>query len=149
MNRQRWSRLLIAAVLVIAPVLMSAFDQAGTAPSVAAATGIPQGIVAGDWIQLFNGKDLTDWTIKFAKHDVGENFNDTFRVEDGLLKVRYDKWPAFNGEFGHIFYKRPFNYYLVAAEYRFNGVQVTGAGQGLAWALRNNGIMAHGQSAQS
>jgi hypothetical protein len=63
--------------------------------------------------------------------------------------VRYDKWTAFNGEFGHIFYKRPFNYYLVAAEYRFNGVQVTGAGPSLAWALRNNGIMAHGQSAES
>ena len=75
------------------------------------------------------------------------NFNDTFRVEDGLLKVRYDKWTGFNGEFGHIFYKRPFSYYLVAAEYRFNGVQVAGAGPGLAWALRNNGIMAHGQSA--
>jgi len=140
MNRQRWSRLLIAAVLVIAPVLMSAFDQAGTAPSVAAATGIPQGIVAGDWIQLFNGKDLTDWTIKFAKHDVGENFNDTFRVEDGLLKVRYDKWPAFNGEFGHIFYRQAFAYYLLAAEYRFVGQQVTG---GPSWAVRNNGLMLH------
>jgi hypothetical protein len=66
-----------------------------------------------------------------------------------LLKVRYDKWTAFNGEFGHIFYKKPFNYYLVAAEYRFNGVQVTGAGPALAWALRNNGIMIDGQSAQS
>ena len=59
-----------------------------------------------DWIQLFNGRDLTDWTIKFAHHDLGENVNNTFRVEDGLLKVRYDKWPTFNGEFGHIFYKR-------------------------------------------
>ena len=140
MNRQRWSRLLIAAVLVLAPVLMSAFGQAGTAPPVAAATGIPQGIVAGDWIQLFNGKDLTDWTIKFAKHDVGENFNDTFRVEDGLLKVRYDKWPTFNGEFGHIFYRQAFAYYLLAAEYRFVGQQVTG---GPSWAVRNNGLMLH------
>ena len=130
MNRQRWSRLLIAAVLVLAPVLMSAFDQAGTAPPVAAATGIPQNIAAGDWIQLFNGSDLTDWTIKFAKHDLGENFNDTFRVEDGLLKVRYDKWPTFNGEFGHIFYKDPFSYYLLAAEYRFVGQQVTGGPAG-------------------
>jgi hypothetical protein len=102
-----------------------------------------------DWIQMFNGRDLADWQIKFAKHPLGENYNNTFRVEDGLLKVRYDKWTAFNGEFGHIFYKRPFSYYLVAAEYRFNGVQVTGAGPGLAWALRNNGIMAHGQSAES
>jgi hypothetical protein len=102
-----------------------------------------------EWIQMFNGRDLKDWDIKFAKHPLGENYNNTFRVEDGLLKVRYDKWTAFNGEFGHIFYKQPFNYYLVAAEYRFNGVQVPGAGPGLAWAIRNNGIMANGQSAQS
>jgi hypothetical protein len=140
MKRQHWSRLLIAAVTVLAPALMSAFDQAGTAPPVAASTGMPQGIAAGDWIQLFNGKDLADWTIKFAKHDVGENVNDTFRVEDGLLKVRYDKWPTFNGEFGHIFYRQAFAYYLLAAEYRFVGQQVTG---GPSWAVRNNGLMLH------
>jgi hypothetical protein len=104
---------------------------------------------APEWIQLFNGHDLKDWDIKFAKHDLGENYNDTFRVEDGLLKVRYDKWTGFNGEFGHIFYRRPFSYYVVAAEYRFVGEQVTGAGPSLAWARRNNGIMIHGQTAES
>ena len=55
----------------------------------APAAGIPKADPK-DWIQLFNGKDLTGWTPKFAKHDLGENFNNTFRVEDGLLKVRYD-----------------------------------------------------------
>lgn len=102
-----------------------------------------------DWVQLFNGRDLAGWDIKFTKHELNENFNNTFRVEDGLMKVRYDKWTAFNGEFGHIFYKQPFSYYLVATEYRFVGNQVAGAGPGLAWAIRNNGIMAHGQSAES
>ena len=96
-----------------------------------------------DWLQLFNGRDLSDWSIKFARHDLGENVNDTFRVEDGLLKVRYDKWKAFDREFGHIFYKQPFSYYLLAAEYRFVGEQVTGAGPSLAWAKRNNGLMLH------
>jgi len=91
-----------------------------------------------EWIQLFNGKDLKDWTPKFSKHDLGENFNDTFRVEDGLLKVRYDKWTKFDGEFGHLFYKDPFSYYITAAEYRFVGEQVPG---GPAWAIRNNGLM--------
>jgi hypothetical protein len=38
-----------------------------------------------EWIQLFNGRDLDGWTPKFAKHDLGENFNNTFRVENGLL----------------------------------------------------------------
>jgi hypothetical protein len=94
-----------------------------------------------EWLQLFNGRDLADWSIKFAHHDLGENFNDTFRVEDGLLKVRYDKWTTFNGEFGHIFYKQPFSYYLLAAEYRFVGEQLPAAK--LTWALRNNGLMLH------
>ena len=93
-----------------------------------------------DWVQLFNGRDLDGWTTKFAKHDLGENFNDTFRVENGLLEVRYDKWTKFDGEFGHIFYKDPFSYYRIAAEYRFVGEQVAG---GPAWAMRNNGLMLH------
>ena len=60
-----------------------------------------------DWVQLFNGKDLTGWTPKFAKYALGENPYDTVRVENGLLEIRYDKWPGFNGEFGHVFYKDP------------------------------------------
>ena len=91
-----------------------------------------------DWIQLFNGRNLDGWTPKFAKHDIGENFNDTFRVENGLLEVRYDKWTKFDGEFGHLFYKDAFSYYRIAAEYRFVGQQVSG---GPGWAMRNNGLM--------
>ncbi|MEP7343954.1 MAG: DUF1080 domain-containing protein, partial [Gemmatimonadaceae bacterium] len=119
--------------------------QAGAAASQASVSSAP----ASDWIQLFNGQDLAGWDIKFAKHELNDNFNNTFRVEDRLLKVRYDKWSSFNGEFGHIFYKQPFSYYLVAAEYRFVGNQVTGAGPTVDWAIRNNGIMIHGQSAES
>ena len=97
---------------------------------------------AKEWIQAFNGKDLTGWTPKFKGHDAGVNLRNTFRVEEGLLKVRYENWESWDGAFGHLFYEKPFSYYIVAAEYRFNGVQVKGAGQGLAWAIRNNGIMA-------
>ena len=50
-----------------------------------------------DWIVLFNGKDLKGWTPKLAKHELGDNFGNTFRVEDGLLKVRYDKYKSFDG----------------------------------------------------
>jgi hypothetical protein len=96
---------------------------------------------AAEWIQLFNGRDLSGWTPKFTKHPLGVNLHETVRVEEGLLKIRYDRWPGpFNGEFGHIFYKDPFAYYVIAAEYRFNGVQVPG---GPAWAIRNNGLMLH------
>ncbi|MEO8562492.1 MAG: DUF1080 domain-containing protein [bacterium] len=101
-----------------------------------------------DWIQLFNGRDLTGWDVKFKGHQMGDNFNDTFRVEDGLLRVRYDKYTGWNGEWGHIFAKPTFSYFLVAAEYRFVDNQVVGAPPGIAWAIRNNGIMI-GQSAES
>src|SRR4051812_36143289 len=104
---------------------------------------------AREWLQLFDGKDLNGWKIKFAGHPLGENFRNTYRVENGVLEVRYDQWPDFNGEFGHIFYERPFSYYLVAAEYRFVGNQVKGAGPDLAWGIRNNGIMIHSQSPES
>jgi len=66
--------------------------------------------------------------------------SDTVRVEEGLLKIRYDKWTAFNGEFGHIFYGTPSSYYRLVAEYRFMGEQLTG---GAGWAMRNNGLMLH------
>ena len=93
-----------------------------------------------DWVQLFNGRNLDGWTPKFAKHDLGENFNDTFRVADGLLQVRYDKWTRFDAEFGHMFYREKFSHYRLAAEYRFVGAQVPG---GPGWAMRNNGLMLH------
>ena len=45
-----------------------------------------------EWIQLFNGKDLEGWTIKINKHPLNENFNNTFRVENGLMITRYDQY---------------------------------------------------------
>lgn len=99
-----------------------------------------------NWIQLFNGKDLNDWQIKFKGYELGENFNNTFRVEDGLLRVSYENWEEWGGQFGHIFYKGEFSHYRLRVEYRFVGDQVKG---GPGWAFRNNGLMIHGQSAES
>jgi hypothetical protein len=99
-----------------------------------------------NWIPLFNGKDLTDWQIKFKGHELGENYNNTFRVEDGLLRVRYDDWDEFGNVFGHIFYKGEFSHYRLRVEYRFIDEQVNG---GPGWAFRNNGLMIHGQAAES
>ncbi len=100
----------------------------------------------GEWIQLFNGKDLTGWHVKITGHEFDENFGRTFRVEDGLMKVAYDGYDKFDGQFGHIFYEKPFSNYRIRVEYRFVGKQVAG---GPGWALRNSGIMIHGQSPQS
>lgn len=94
------------------------------------------------WINLFNGKDLKDWTVKIAKHEVGENYANTFRVENGVMKVSYDGYDAFDKQYGHIHYKKPFSYYLLKVEYRFVGEQAKG---GEGWATRNSGAMLHGQ----
>lgn len=96
----------------------------------------------GEWIQLFNGKNLDGWTPKIRYHALGENWNDTFRVEDGLLKVSYDKYDKFNETFGHLFYKEPFSNYILRLEYRFVGKQCEG---GPGWAIRNSGAMIHGE----
>jgi hypothetical protein len=99
-----------------------------------------------NWIQLFNGKDLSGWTAKIKGHELGENFANTFRVEDGLLKVGYDGYKNFEGQFGHLFFEKEFSNYRFRVEYRFVGDQVDG---GPGWAFRNSGVMIHGQSPKS
>ncbi len=99
-----------------------------------------------EWIQLFNGENLEGWTPKITKHEVGENFGNTFRVVDGLLTVSYDKYEKFDEQFGHLFYDKEFSHYRMRLEYRFIGEQAAG---GPGWAIRNSGIMVHGQSPQS
>jgi hypothetical protein len=107
-----------------------------------------------EWLQLFNGKDLTGWTPKIRGHELGDNYADTFRVVDGLLTVSYDKYvesdflsmdgknrPGFE-KFGHLFYNDSFSNYILRVEYRFTGDQVK---NGPGWAFRNNGLMLHGQ----
>ncbi len=98
------------------------------------------------WVQLFNGKDLSGWKVKITGHELGENYKNTFRVEDGVLKVAYDGYDKFDGKFGHLFYEKPFSNYVLRVEYRFVGKQVPG---GPSWALRNSGLMLHGQSPES
>lgn len=102
--------------------------------------------IEGQWIQLFNGKDLEDWDIKIRGYEINDNYGGTFKVEDGLLKVAYDQYEAFDNKFGHIFYKDKFSDYLISIEYRFVGEQAPG---GEGWAFRNSGAMLHAQSAES
>jgi hypothetical protein len=99
-----------------------------------------------DWIQAFNGKNLDGWIMKITGFPLGENYGNTFRVENGLLKAAYDQYPEFANKFGHIFYRTKFSHYIVAAEYRFVGEQ---SKNGPGWALRNNGIMIHCQAPET
>lgn len=98
------------------------------------------------WISLFNGKNLDGWTPKITGYELGENYGDTFRVEDGVMKMSYDKYDKFGGRFGHIFYKDKFSHYILRVEYRFVGEQAV---DGPGWAYRNSGAMLHCQSPES
>jgi hypothetical protein len=98
------------------------------------------------WIALFDGQSLAGWTPKIRGHPAGENFADTFRVEDGVLKVAYDGYERFEDRFGHLFHDAIGSHYRLRVEYRFVGEQVPG---GPGWAWRNSGVMVHGQSAES
>lgn len=94
------------------------------------------------WIPLFNGKNLDGWTPKIKGYDLGDNFGNTFYVEDGVIKVTYEKYDKFDKRYGHLFFKEPFSSYKFRLEYRFVGEQCNG---GEGWALRNSGIMLHCQ----
>ncbi len=95
------------------------------------------------WVQLFNGQNLDGWVIKIKGSPLGENYKNTFRVEDGIMKVSYSEYDTFRYEFGHIYYKEPFSSYKLRVEYRFTGEQLPG---GPSWGYRNSGIMFHCQN---
>ena len=99
-----------------------------------------------NWIQLFNGKDLDDWLIKINGHPLSNNIHNTFRVENGVIKVSYDGYDKFGESYGHLFYKKPFSNYRLRLQYRFVGEQVS---DGQAWATKNSGVMIHSQSPES
>ncbi|MHA8051415.1 3-keto-disaccharide hydrolase [Aquirufa sp. ROCK-SH2] len=98
------------------------------------------------WETIFNGKNLEGWIPKIRNYPAGENFGNTFRVKDGKITVGYEAYESFDERFGHLFYKTPYSYYKIRLNYRFVGEQAT---NGPGWALRNSGIMVHGQSPES
>ena len=95
------------------------------------------------WHPLFNGKDLSGWTVKIAKHAVGENYADTFRVEDGILKASYDRYGKFDMQFGHLYTNQAYSNYILRLEYRITGSAVADSPP---WAKLNSGVMVHSQS---
>ncbi len=101
---------------------------------------------SNQWVKLFNGKDLNDWTVKIHHHEVGVNFGNTFRVEDGMIKVRYDQYGDYNDQFAHLYFKEPFSHYHLKLDYRFTGELQKGAP---SYTLLNSGVMFHSQDPRS
>ncbi len=107
-----------------------------------AACASPKEESKNEWISLNNGKDLNDWIVKVHHHDAGVNFGNTFRAEDGMIKVRYDQYGEFNDQFSHLYYKKPYSHFHLKLEYRFTGELQKGAPD---YTMLNSGVMFHSQ----
>ena len=92
------------------------------------------------WVDLFNGKDLNGWTVKIAGHPIGDNYANTFRVEDGILKCEYDDYNEFDGR---LYTNLSYSHYKLRMEYRFEGRQLPDAPN---YVDLNSGVMLHSQS---
>lgn len=99
-----------------------------------------------DWQPMFNGKDLTGWDIHIAGHEIGDNYKNTFVVEEGMVRIKYDEYENFDDKYGHMYYEKPMDYYKMRFAYRFTGEQTPG---GAVWNVRNSGVMFHSQSPAS
>jgi Domain of Unknown Function (DUF1080) len=95
-----------------------------------------------EWQTLFNGKDLKGWTVKIFHHEVGDNYGNTFRVENGIMQVRYDQYDSFRNRYGHLYFNQPFSYYHLSFEYRFVGEWRKDAP---SYTIKNSGVMFHSQ----
>ena len=118
---------------VLAVMMTSAFAAAGDADR-------------KDWVSIFNGKNLEGWVVKVANHELGDNYRDTFRVENGVLKVSYDKYQEFGGRFAHVYYREKFSHYVLSLEYRFVGEMMKDAPD---YVRLNSGVMIHSQAPET
>ncbi len=106
-------------------------------------TTISKEVGKSDWISIFNGKDLSGWTMKIKGHPLGENFGNTFRVENGILSIRYDGYgDNFDNTFGALYFNKDLTNYRLKVEYRFVGETAPGAPE---WGYRDSGVQYHGQ----
>jgi len=96
----------------------------------------------GDWIYLFNGKNLDGWVAKIHHHELGDNYANTFSVKDGKIQINYDGYGEFNNRYGHLFYKESFSSYHLKFEYKFTDQWLKDAP---SYTYRNSGVMFHSQ----
>ncbi|MFT5483183.1 MAG: hypothetical protein ACI9GW_001840 [Halieaceae bacterium] len=135
--------LIFALVIMLVPVTASAEEHTLDRTVL---LDLLQERESGEWLSLFNGEDLDGWTAKITGYPSDTNYGNTFRVIDGLLTVDYSEYDKFRDRFGLLFYKKPFEHYILSLDYRFVGDQIKG---GAGWAFENSGVMVHSQSPQS
>jgi len=99
-----------------------------------------------EWIDMFNGKDLDNWTPKIYHHETGENYKNTFKVKGGTIEVNYDDYSGFGDRYGHLFYKKPFSSFHMTWDYRFTEQWLEDAA---SYTYRNSGVMFHSQAPET
>ena len=119
--------------LFVVPFLLFAFRPDANRPA----------RTEGKWVSLFNGKNLDGWKMKIVGHPLGENFGNTFRVENGILSIRYDQYKSFDNTFGALYYNQKLTNYRLKVEYRFVGETAPGAP---SWGFRDSGVQYHSQA---
>lgn len=93
------------------------------------------------WVSLLSNDNIDDWIVKIKGYPAGENYKNTFRINNGILSVNYTEYQdTFNNTFGHIYYKKPFSNYRLRLDYRFLDDQIA---DGEEWGYKNSGIMLH------
>ncbi|WP_132055612.1 3-keto-disaccharide hydrolase [Pseudocnuella soli] len=137
MKRFTAKPLLFSCAIAAVMAACNPAQKSATTPVAAATTNSAAG-----WVPLFNGKDINDWTVKIHHHETGVNFGNTFRAEDGMIKVRYDQYGDFNDQFAHLYYNQPYSHYHLKLEYRFTGELQKSAP---SYTILNSGVMYHSQ----
>jgi hypothetical protein len=96
---------------------------------------------SAEWVNLLEKNNLDDWIVKIKGYPAGDNYKNTFRVNNGILSVNYSEYnDTFNNTFGHIYYKKPFSNYKLRLDYRFLEDQIA---DGEDWGYKNSGVMLH------
>ena len=109
-------------------------------------SGVDNGRTTEEWTSLFNNKDLSGWDVKISGHALNDNYKNTFRWEDSMLRVIYKDYDSFSNKFGHIYSQASYSYYKLRFQYRFTGNSLNDAP---SWAHKNSGVMLHSQSGAS
>lgn len=87
---------------------------------------------------------LKGWTPKISGYALGKDPMQTFRAEDGVIRVSYDRYgDGFRKRFGHLAYRAPFGSYRLRLEYRLIGQSMPDVE---SWQQSNSGVMLHGQA---
>ncbi|WP_143872342.1 3-keto-disaccharide hydrolase [Catenovulum sediminis] len=95
---------------------------------------------------LYNGNDLSGWTVKVHGHPTGDNFAGTFKAQGDRIVVDYTDYPRFNNRFAHLYTNKTYQNFHLILEYRFLSGFMSDAP---SYAKLNSGVMFVSQSPES